>query len=99
MAVRQLPGDWEQRHGERPVLLETFVDETRFNATTVRAANWQKVGLTKGVKATPKNPGKSPKAVYLYPLTTNCQSLLKDGPPRVKRLTVRHRRTVIPQVA
>ena len=26
MAVRRLPGDWKERHGLEPVLVETFVD-------------------------------------------------------------------------
>ncbi len=50
MAVRQLADDWEARHGLRPVLVETFVDLTKFEATSYRAANWQKIGMTKGRK-------------------------------------------------
>ena len=45
MAVRRLPGDWQAHHGLRPVLVETFVDPGRFDATCYRAANWRNIGL------------------------------------------------------
>ena len=32
IAARQLAADWQERHGYRPVLLETFVDTTKFKA-------------------------------------------------------------------
>lgn len=38
--ARQLPTDWQQRHGYQPVLLETFVTQPRFHGTCYRAANW-----------------------------------------------------------
>jgi hypothetical protein len=48
LAARQLPGDWQQRYGYRPVLLETFVEVERFAGTCYRAANWRCLGLTQG---------------------------------------------------
>ncbi len=36
---RQLPDDWQQHWGYRPVLIETFVDPGRFKASSYRAAN------------------------------------------------------------
>ena len=46
--ARQLPNDWQQRYGYRPVLLETFVPSDRFCGTCYRAANWTHVGQTTG---------------------------------------------------
>ena len=46
--TRRLPGEFEERYGYRPVLLETFVDKTRFAGTAYRAANWIHVGRTVG---------------------------------------------------
>ena len=46
MATRRLAGDWERIHGYRPVLCETFIDETRFRASCCRAANWKRIGET-----------------------------------------------------
>ena len=45
---KRLPADWEARYGVRPVLLETFVDPTRFDGACYRAANWITVGATAG---------------------------------------------------
>ena len=48
MAAKQLPEDFEQLYGYRPYLLESFVDSARFAGTCYRAANWMRVGRTKG---------------------------------------------------
>ena len=45
---RQLPDDWQQRYGMRPVLLETFCETPRFQGTCYRAANWIHLGQTQG---------------------------------------------------
>lgn len=81
MATRKLADDWAVQHAYRPVLVETFVDLTRFKATCYRAANWQYLGLTQGRKAGRNNPGKSQKGVYVYPLIRQCRTLLRHGPP------------------
>ena len=75
MAVRRLPGDWQAHHGLRPVLVETFVDPGRFDATCYRAANWRNIGLTKGRKGSARAGGKTGKAVYVYPLARNFRSI------------------------
>ena len=51
MALRQLPGSWEERHACRPVLCETFVDPTRFDGACYRAAGWQRIGMTAGKRS------------------------------------------------
>ena len=47
-SARQLPHDWSEHYGYTPLLLETLVDVTRFNATCYRAANWIALGQTTG---------------------------------------------------
>ncbi len=47
-ALARLPRDWEARFGTRLWLVETFVDPTRFQGTSYRAANWQCLGQTAG---------------------------------------------------
>ena len=68
--ARQLPKDWAQRYGYAPVLLETFVEQNRFTGTCYRAANWIRVGQTKGRgKLDRYNQYLLPiKDIYLYPL-------------------------------
>ena len=95
IAARQLAADWQERHGYRPVLLETFVDTTKFKATSYRAANWQHLGETKGLAATKNKAGKPKKAVYVYPLVPAAQSILLHGPRT--SLQTRQRTSSAPQ--
>lgn len=46
--LRRLSRDWVVRYGSPIVLVETFVDTTRFKGTCYKAANWRLVGRTKG---------------------------------------------------
>ena len=85
LALQQLPQDWQQRHGYRPVLVETFVDLERYRATCYRAANWQFLGMTKGRKARGTAPAKTPKGVYVYPLHPDWRTILLHGPGAAAR--------------
>ena len=80
-AVRQLPADWERRHGERPVLVQTFVDPQRHKGTCYRAAGWQLVGRTPGSPAKGSRPARTPKDVYVRPLHRDWRRILHEGPP------------------
>ena len=79
IAARQLADDWAVRYGYRPVLMETFVDRTKFNATCYRAANWHYLGETKGLASSNDIRAKTQKYVYVYPLTKNARSILVNG--------------------
>ncbi len=48
LALQQLREDWYQTHTYRPVLVETFVDDTQYKGTCYHAANWQCIGGTSG---------------------------------------------------
>jgi hypothetical protein len=48
LAARVVVDDWEEAYGVRPVLLETFVEQDRYEGTCYRAANWIEVGETSG---------------------------------------------------
>lgn len=85
MACKQLSDDWQAHHNTRPVLVETFVDPTRFKATCYRAANWQCLGQTKGQSATKSSPGKPAKDVYVLALTRNPKPILINGPELVRK--------------
>lgn len=43
-----LSRDWQSKYGHPIYLLETFVERDRFAGTCYRAANWTRVGQTKG---------------------------------------------------
>jgi len=46
--IRRLVKDWEQRFGKKLWLLETYVNPSRYNATSYKAANWKCIGKTNG---------------------------------------------------
>jgi hypothetical protein len=85
LCARQVPADWEQRYGYRPLLLETLVDSARFRGTCYRAANWIALGQTQGrgrMDREHRLHGQFPKQVYVYPLVRNvCERLQTDGAP------------------
>lgn len=81
--ARQLPADWAQRYGYRPLLLETLVDPARFRGTCYRAANWIPLGRTQGrgrMDRTHAAHGRAPKDVYVYPLCRQVQHRLATVP-------------------
>ena len=70
--ARRLSRDWQGKYGHPIYLLETFVQRDRFAGSCYRAANWRRVGQTKG-RSRQNRPDGRPyrlpvKDVYLYPL-------------------------------
>ncbi|MEE9402944.1 MAG: transposase DNA-binding-containing protein, partial [Desulfobacteria bacterium] len=56
--------------GHRPLLLESFVDTSRFTGTCYRAANWIWIGRTKGRGRQDRfmKRAETVKDIYVYPL-------------------------------
>lgn len=79
LTTRLLPEDWETKYNIRPVLMESFVQKDRFAGTCYKAANWIKVGETKGRgKLGPPGKISAPiKDIWVYPLDRNFKVLLK----------------------
>lgn len=71
--TRRLRQDWQARYAHDIVLVETFVEKSRFHATCYRAANWLCVGETTGRGRNDRfSQNWLPiKHVYLYPLVKN----------------------------
>ena len=67
--LRRLPGDFEQRYGYRPYLVESFADEG-YDGTCLRAANFLRVGTTggRGRQDRHKRRAKTVKTVLVYEL-------------------------------
>lgn len=76
--MRRLRGDWRDRYGHDLCLVETFVDRSRFVGTCYQAANWKRIGSTKGRSRQDRYKRiKVPvKDVYVYPLATDFIRLL-----------------------
>ena len=75
--ARRIRGDWRDRYGLDPWLMETCV-EAPHTGTSYRAANWIELGLTAGRgRQDSENKAKlASKRVFVYPL----------NPPTLKRL-------------
>ena len=83
LSARQVPADWEKHYGCHPVLLETLVDVTRFRGTCYRAANWIRVGQTRGrgrMDREHKSHGQAIKDIYVYPLVRDARQRLCSNP-------------------
>jgi len=80
--TRRLRSDWNTRYGYAPVLVETFVETGRHRGTCYQAANWTRIGATKGRgKLDRYNTHALPvKDIYLYPLQRNFRRLLTAAP-------------------
>jgi len=83
--ARRIAGDWRQRYGTTPWLMESYVEATR-SGTVYRAANWLEVGMTtgRGRQDRAGNGGLPEKRVFLYPLAPAVLKRLcgQPAPPR-----------------
>ncbi len=76
--VKPLRADWRWRYGYEPVLLETFVEIPRFTGTSYRAANWIRLGQTRGRGKLEKQHCQiGPlKNIWVYPLHRDFRNIL-----------------------
>ncbi len=82
LCLRRLADDWRVRYGYAPVLVETFVDPSRFAGTCYCAANWVRVGQTVA-RPTAYPNGKvasGPKDIYLYAIGKRWKQVLCAEP-------------------
>ena len=78
---RRVRADWQHKYGHPIYLLESFVETDRFTGTGYRAANWVRVGQTKGRTRQDSPEGKQQqvacKDIYLYPLDSRFAERLR----------------------
>lgn len=84
LLLSRVGDDWKNAYGHRPVLVESFVDTTRFDGTCYRAANWQHVGATSGRGRQDREHecAVSVKAIWVYPLDAKWRETLCVEPIR-----------------
>ena len=70
LITRRIRADWQAKYGHPVHALETFVDCSRFKGTCYRAANWLRLGATRGRTRNDRahRIRVAVKDVYLYPL-------------------------------
>jgi SRSO17 transposase len=99
--IRRLRQDWLAHFGTDVLVLETFVDPSRFKASCYKAANWHYVGHTQG--STKDGLGfryhGQPKEIYLYVIEPRFRQiigcsqrpdLLRRPPPTLKKVEALH---------
>ena len=76
--TKVLPQHWQEIYSYRPVLLETFIEKSRFQGTCYKAANWVYLGQTKGRgKLGPAGKQSVPiKDLWVYPLHRRFRDVL-----------------------
>ncbi|HHL33165.1 MAG TPA: IS4 family transposase [Desulfobulbaceae bacterium] len=84
-SVKTVCHDWQEIYGQRPVLVETFVDPAHHRGTCYLAANWQRIGRTSGRGRRDNNDDLAPKEIFALPLTADWRGRLggrEPSPPR-----------------
>jgi hypothetical protein len=78
LVLRRLAQDWQRKYARPLVLVETFVDTSRFTGTCYRAADCLELGATTGRTRNDQTnrPQVPPKAVRVYPLDSQFRAQL-----------------------
>jgi hypothetical protein len=87
LAMRRLRGDWKQRYGEELLLVETYIEQQRFEGTCYRAANFIEVGQTQGRgRQDRRNRRAAPvKRIFVYAWETSARQRLCEVDGEIPR--------------
>jgi hypothetical protein len=90
LATKALPEHWQQAHGFKPLLAETFSDIEAYEGTCYKASNWIACGKTKGFgrhRIDCYRKHGRPKKLWLKTLNRNTRRLLSalDLPPAYRQ--------------
>jgi len=80
LVIKCLNHDWRRKYHHDILLLETYVDNSRFKGTCYQAANWCFTGQTKGRSRQDRysNLCVPVKNIYVYPLHKDWKTLLNN---------------------
>ena len=82
LALRRLSGDWQERWGHPVLVVESFVDESRYRGTCYRACGFEAVGATEGFKRASRDfyqEHGQPKQLYLRELRPGSRRRLRQA--------------------
>ena len=82
LCLRRLSPDWEQQWGHPVLVVESFVDESRFRGTCYKACGFDAAGLTEGYGRSSRDFYQAhgePKQLYLRELRPKARALLRRG--------------------
>jgi len=79
LALRELPARWQETHGFRPLLAESFSDPESHHGTVYKVTNWQPLGMTAGFarhRADFYTNENKPKKLWVIELSQGARALL-----------------------
>lgn len=82
LVLRRLSADWRERWGHPVLVVESFVDESRYRGTCYRACGFQAVGATEGFKRASRDfyeEHGQPKQLYLRELRPGARQRLRQA--------------------
>lgn len=70
LATNKIVQDWQQYYALTPLIVETFIQPSKYSGTCYKAANWFGIGLTQGYakKGYRYYNSQEPKLIFLYGL-------------------------------
>lgn len=79
LALGQVAEDWRGRYGIKPLLVETYVDRTVYDARSLKASNWRRLGQSKsrGRDDRQRQRAQSVKDVWVYELDRKARTQLQ----------------------
>ena len=82
MCMARIADDFMDKYNYKPLLLESFVDTTKYTGSCYKASNWIQVGQTKGRgrQDTKNQYALTKKSIYMYPLEKNFRELMSIKP-------------------
>jgi hypothetical protein len=87
LLLKRIAGDWQERYGIKPVLIETFVDRNTQTGVSLVAANWRRLGQSSGRGRSSPSARvhlSSVKDVWIYELESQARrSLLHKTEPLI----------------
>jgi len=82
LCLRRLSTDWQERWGHPVLVVESFVDESRYRGTCYKACGFEAVGLTEGYGRSSRDfyqEHGQPKQLYLRELCPKGRARLRHG--------------------
>ena len=82
LSLKRLNADWQAHWGHPVVLVESYVDESKYRGTCYRACGFEAVGLTAGYGRSSRDyywEHDQPKQLYLRELRPRAKGLLRQG--------------------
>lgn len=88
--------DWEIETKIVPVLIETFVDSSKYFGSSYKASKWEFVGETTGLgrSSNRKEPSKTKKQIYMLPLDSRFRELLQGNVKKTPSLTATEKQNI-----